>query len=151
MMKAIVAGCLAVVAIVYLAGCGPSSQYLQDGKLKQTIDDVNTNDKYVIGMGIGAAPKDSTDATQRKASSRNAAIVAAQYELVSRLKGVKIEGGVTVEKAMETDSKIKATVDDTIRGAEIVKTEWTSDDGCIVTLRLDKQGLAKQLGVKFEN
>jgi hypothetical protein len=140
---------LPVIAFI-LAGCGGGSQYLQDGKLKNTIEEINMTDRYVIAMGIGAAPKDSTDATQRKASSRNAAIVAAQYDLVSRLKGVKIEGGVTIEKAMETDSKIKASVDAEIKGAEVTKTEWTSDDGCIVTMKLDKEGLAKTLGVRFE-
>lgn len=149
-MKGILICVLGVVTVVYFVGCGGGSQYLQDGKLKSTIEEINVTERYVIAMGIGAAPKDSTDSTQRKASSRNAAIVAAQYDLVGRLKGIKIEGGVTIQKAMETDSKIQAIVDDSIKGAEVVKTEWTSDDGCVVTMRVDKEGLAKQLGVKFE-
>ncbi len=27
------------------------------------------------------------------------------------------------------------------KGAEVIKTEWTNDDGCVVTLRLDKKRL----------
>jgi hypothetical protein len=149
-MKKVIGLSLVLLLAIYLTGCGPSSQYLEGGKLKQTIESTNVEGRYIIGFGIGAAPKDSTDLTQRRASSRNAAIVAAQYELVSRIKGVRIEGGVTIEKAMETDSKIKATVDDVIKGAEIIKQEWTNDDGCVVTLRIDKEELAKQLGVKLE-
>ena len=34
-----------------------------------------------------------------------------------------------------------------IRGAEIIKSEWTQDDGCVVTLRLDKKKL-RAAGVK---
>lgn len=138
-----------VVLVVLSAGCG-GSKYIKEGKLKETIEEKPVSDRYITAIGIGAPAPDITNETQKKASSRNAAIVGAQYQLVSMLKGVKIQGGVTIEKAMETDSKIKATVDDSINGAEIVKTEWTSDNGCVVTLRLDKEGLAKNLGVKFE-
>jgi len=69
---------------------------------------------------------------------------------VGRIKGVKIEGGVTIQKAMETDSKISAVVNDSIMGAETTKTEWTADDGCVVTMRVDKEKLARQLNIKIE-
>lgn len=140
---------LGVVSLFLLAGCG-GSKYLKEGKVKDTIDEKPVTDRYITAIGIGAPAPDITNETQKKASSRNAAVVAAQYQLVSMIKGVKIQGGVTIEKAIETDSKIKATVDDSIRGAEIIKSEWTADGGCVVTLRLDKEGLAEKLGVKFE-
>lgn len=141
---------LGFVLLIAAAGCGPGSQYLDNGKLKNTIEEQNIGAKYIEVVGIGRTDPNITDATGRKAVSRNAAVVDAQYRLVAIVKGIKIEGGVTIERAMETDSKIKATVDDMIKGAETVKTEWATDDGCIVTMRLDKEGLAKQLGVKFD-
>ena len=131
-----------------LSGCGGSA-FVQDGKMKDIIQEQTLNDRYVEVVGMGRSDANLPDATGRRAVSRNAAVVDAQYRLVSILKGVKIEGGVTIEKAMETDSKVKATVDDSIRGATTTKTEWTADDGCMVTMRLDKEGLAKQLGVNF--
>ncbi|OGF48803.1 MAG: hypothetical protein A2044_05745 [Candidatus Firestonebacteria bacterium GWA2_43_8] len=149
-MKKLIAVGFVVALGLTIAGCGGGSQYLQDGKIKQTIDQTNETDKYLIAVGLGAPSKDATDSTQRKATSRNAAIVAAQYDLVGRVKGVKIEGGITIQKAMETDSKINAIVNDSIMGAEVSKTEWTSDDGCVITMRLDKQKLAQQLNTKFE-
>ena len=138
-----------IVCAAFLAGCG-GSKTIKEGKVKDTIEEKQVSDRYITVIGIGAAAADITNETQKKASSRNAAVVAAQYQLVSMLKGVKIQGGVTIEKAVETDSKIKAIVDDSIVGAEIVKSEWTSDGGCVITLRLDKEGLAQKLGVKFE-
>ncbi|OGF47029.1 MAG: hypothetical protein A2452_10030 [Candidatus Firestonebacteria bacterium RIFOXYC2_FULL_39_67] len=149
-MKKLVAIGFVVALTLTIAGCGGGSQYLQDGKIKQSIDQTNETDKYLIAVGLGAPSKDATDSTQRKATSRNAAIVAAQYDLVGRVKGVKIEGGVTIQKAMETDSKISAIVNDSVMGAEVSKTEWTADDGCIITMRLDKQKLAQQLNTKIE-
>jgi len=133
----------AIVTII--SGCGSGSKYLEDGKVKNTIDQTNELDRYIIAIGLGAPSKDVTETIQRKATSRNAAIVAAQYDLVGRIKGVKIEGGVTIQKAMETDSKISAVVNDSIMGAETTKTEWTADDGCVVTMRVDKEKLARQL------
>lgn len=148
MKKLIVTG-FALGFSLLLTGCG-GSQYLQDGKIKSTLDQTNETDKYLVAVGLGASSKDATDSTQRKATSRNAAIVAAQYDLVGRVKGVKIEGGITIQKAMETDSKINALVNDSILGAEVSKTEWTADDGCVITMRLDKEKLAKQLNKKIE-
>ena len=148
-MKKVLVVVFAMAIVLSLAGCG-GSQYLQDGKLKQTIDQTNELNNYIMAIGLGAPAKDATDSTQRKATSRNAAIVAAQYDLTGRVKGIKIEGGVTVQKAIETDSKISAIVNDSIIGAEVTKTEWTADDGCVITMRLDKEKLARQLNMKLE-
>lgn len=131
-----------------VAGCG-GSKNVKNGELKTTIE---ASDNYLEEIGIGAADSKMETATQRRATSRNAAIVAAQYQLTAKLKGVKVEGGVTIEKAMETNSKISATVDAMVKGAEITKTEWLNDDGCVVTVRLNKKVVEKELkdlGVKL--
>ena len=101
-------------------------------------------------MGIGAADSTLTNNTQRRATSRDAAIVQAQYEMLSYVKGVQLEGGITVEKAMETDSKVESYLKEVIKGAEVVKTEWTNDDGCVVTLRLDKKKI-EDAGLKLKS
>ena len=101
-------------------------------------------------VGIGAADSILTNLTQRKATSRNAAVVDGQYRLFSMVKGLKLVGGITVEKAVETDSKLQTIIDAEIKGAEEVKYEWTNDDGCVVTMRLDKKRLERLMGVQFE-
>ena len=140
---------MAVVAIGLLAGCGSKSAALKNGELKQTIEQTQDQGKFIEVMGIGAADPAMKTATQRKASSRNAATVDAEFQMVKKLKGVTVSGGVTIEKAMETDSKISTTVNDMVKGMETVKTEWTSDDGCVVTMRLSKDIIEKQLGIKL--
>jgi len=69
--------------------------------------------------------------------------------MLSVVKGVKLEGGITVEKAIETDSVLATSVNDTIKGAMLVRTNWTNDDGCVVTIRLSKKSL-KEAGLKIE-
>jgi hypothetical protein len=140
---------MAVVALGLLAGCGTKSAALKDGEIKQTIEQKEDMGKYIEVMGIGAADPAMKTATQRKASSRNAAVVDAEFQMVKKLNGVTVSGGVTVEKAMQTDSTIKTNVDSMVKGMETVKTEWASDDGCIVTMRLSKSVIEKQLGIKL--
>ena len=141
---------MAVVALGILAGCGGGSAALNNGEIKQTIEQTQDQGKYIEVMGIGAADPALKTATQRKASSRNAATVDGEFQMVKKLNGVTVEGGVTIEKAMETDSKIKTSVNAMVKGMETVKTEWTSDDGCVVTMRLSKMIIEKQLGIKLQ-
>jgi hypothetical protein len=66
------------------------------------------------------------------------------------VKGVTLKGGVKVERALETDSVLEASMEEVIRGAEIVKSEFTSDNGCVVTLRIPRERLEKLMKVQFE-
>jgi len=137
---------------VLLAACGPSNKsYVKKGEIQRTLDQQADRGKFYETTGIGAADSTLTNTTQRMATSRDAAIVQAQYEMLSIIKGVQVEGGHTVEKAMETDSKIETYLKELIRSAEVTKTEWTKDDGCVVTLRLDKKKLDSVPGLKVQS
>ncbi|MBI4051617.1 MAG: hypothetical protein HY400_03840, partial [Elusimicrobia bacterium] len=106
---------------------------------------------YIEAIGIGGADPSVTNSTQRRSLSRDAAIVKAQYEILSMIKGLQLTGGITVERAIETDSNLRTSLDAEIKGAEIMKNEWTNDDGCLVTLRLYKKRLNEILGGKLMN
>ncbi len=137
------------ILLGFFNACGGRS-YVKSGEIPKTINQEPEKSKYIETIGIGAADSTLKNTTQRKATSRDAAIVQAQYEMLSIVKGIQMEGGVTVQKAIETDSKLETTVKDTIRGSEVVKTEWTNDDGCVVTLRLNRKRLESMMGVKFK-
>jgi hypothetical protein len=137
------------VTIGALAGCSSGKSYVKSGEIQKTIVQEPEQKRYFETIGIGAADSTLNNTTQRKATSRDAAIVQAQYEMLSIIKGVQLEGGITVQKAMETDSHLETSIKEMIKGAEIVKTEWTNDDGCVVTLRLDKKKL-QETGLKLK-
>ena len=141
---------LTFLSLFGVLGCSHSNSYVKKGEIQKTITQQAETSRYIEAIGIGAADATLKNTTQRRATSRDAAIVQAQYEMLSYVKGVQLEGGMTVEKAMETDSKLESYLKEVIKGAEIVKSEWTNDDGCLVTLRLDKKKL-EGAGVKLKS
>ena len=144
------AAVLASVAGLFF-GCASnpnSGTVSKAGEIQREWVEEGITDNYIFARGIGAADQKLDNKTQRMATSRNASIVNAQYNMLSIIKGVKLEGGITVEKAMETDSVLATSIDATIKGAQVVRSEWTADDGCVIILRLGKKAL-KDMGLKM--
>lgn len=121
-----------------------------NGNIKKEWIEEGMDKDFIFAKGIGGADQNLTNRTQKMATSRNAAIVNAQYNILSFLKGINLAGGITVENAIEKDSEMKTKIDTIIKNAEIIRTEWTSDDGCVVSLRLSKKYL-KKLGLNIED
>lgn len=141
-----VIGCLTM-----LTACGGNvAGRVHKGTVDSVIDQKPDQRGYFEALGIGASDPSMTTDTQRKALARDAAIVKAQYELLSMIKGVTLEGGVTVQRAIETDSSLATRISAVIKDAEIVKSEFTSDNGCVVTLRLPKSKVEQSAGIKFK-
>ena len=149
-MKKLLVMLLSLGLIAGLTACAGVQTHTKGGELKKTMEGETQATDYIQTIGIGAADQKMENKTQRMATSRNAAIVMAQYEMVGIIKGLQIEGGVKVSQAMETDSSISALVNESVKGAEIMKTEWTKDDGCIVTMRLSKKRLATMLKMNLK-
>ena len=141
---------VAAVAVI-AAGCSSSPNkgtVASSGEIEREWVEEGITKNYVFARGIGAADQTLENKTQRMATSRNASIVNGQYNMLSFIKGVNLEGGITVEKAIETDSVLATKIDAVIKGAQVVRTEWTSDDGCVIVLRLPKKAL-KEAGIKL--
>lgn len=142
---------LVVLAVLGLmTGCAGIESRVKKGQMQETINQDPVRWRFVEAIGIGASDPALPSVTQRKALARDAAIVKAQYELLSMIKGVEVEGGITVDRALEKDSSLKTRLKETIRGAEILKSEFTSDNGCVVTLRLPTKRLETVLGLRFQ-
>jgi hypothetical protein len=132
-----------------LAGCGGVPARLRQGRVPDTLDEKPDRRNYIEAIGIGASDPALSTETQRRSLARDAAIVKAQYELLAMVKGVELEGGIRVDRALEKDSSLVTRLKETIRGAEVLKSEFTTDHGCVVTLRLPKRRLAELMGVEF--
>jgi hypothetical protein len=142
---------VAVLGVAMFSGCASNpdkSTVSKAGEIDREWVEQGITDHFIFARGIGAADQKMDNKTQRMATSRNASIVNAQYNMLSVIKGVKLEGGITVEKAMETDSVLATSIDATIKAAQVVRSEWTADDGCVVVLRLSKKAL-KDMGLKI--
>src|SRR5687767_2632890 len=104
-----------VAAVSLLAGCGGNKEYVKKGEIERTLDQEAIQKRYLEAIGIGAADSTLSNSTQRRATSRNAAIVAAQYEMLSMIKGIDLEGGIRVERAVETDSVLQTKINAAIK------------------------------------
>lgn len=133
-----------------MSSCSGVQSRVHKGSVDSVIDQRGAYGSYIEAIGIGASDPALPTETQRKSLARDAAIVKAQYELLSMVKGVTLEGGITVKRAIETDSSLETRLMETIKGAEIYKSEFTADNGCVVTLRLPKSRLETMMGVKFK-
>lgn len=126
---------LAVLIASLMTGCGGVQSRVRKGQVQSVIDQEQNHHGYIEAIGIGASDPGLASDTQRKSLARDAAIVKAQYEMLSMVKGVELEGGYTVERAIEKDSSLESRIQATIMGAEILKSEFTADNGCVVTMR----------------
>ncbi|UPT75543.1 MAG: hypothetical protein M0D55_07665 [Elusimicrobiota bacterium] len=141
---------IAVLAASLMTGCGGVQSRVTKGVVQTTINQDPDKGGYIEAIGIGASDPDLESDTQRKSLARDAAIVKAQYELLAMVKGVELEGGYTIERAIEEDSNLESRVHASIQGAEILKSEFTADNGCVVTMRLPKSRLKEMMGVAFK-
>lgn len=130
-----------------LIGCGNKAKAKsKGGEIQSTIDTPEAEtDRYIEFDGIGAADQTLTNTSQRKSLSEAAGRNVAIEKLTAYLKGMKVDATTTVEQAITTDQRIQTVVDTTIRGIATVKREWLNDDGCIVTIRLDKKKFIDQV------
>ena len=141
--------CYMSVAVLALAaaGCsGKAQAKVKKDEIARTMDtpDVET-DRYIEFDGIGAADQTIQNKSQKMSLSETAARKVAEEKMLAYLKGQQIDATTTVEQAMATDQKITGMISNTLRGAAVIKREWTSDDGCIMTIRLDKKKFKDQL------
>lgn len=140
-----------VVPVLFLAcacaGAPDKGTVSKTGEVEKEWVEEGITRNYIFARGMGAADQALENKTQRMATSRNASIVNGQYNMLSLIKGVQLEGGITVAKAIEADSVLATKINSVIKGAQVVRSEWTSDDGCVVVMRLSKTAL-NEAGLK---
>ncbi len=137
---------LALLAVL-LSGCASVPRATSGGKVLDLWGQVS-NKAYIRVRGIGATKPTAVGLTARRGASRDAALVAARYQLLSVIKGVKLEGGITMAQLMEKDSLIREIADEVVSGGDEVKTEWLADDGCVVTLELRRSKVERLINEK---
>lgn len=138
---------MTAAAVLLAAGCSSVRSRLANGKIPDVISEKPERGSYYEAIGIGAGDPALPTVTQRRSLARDAAIVKAQYELLSMIKGVELDGGYTVSRAISVDSKLATRVHDSVRGARVLKSEFTDDGGCVVTVRLPKEELRRETGL----
>jgi len=137
------------LCLVLLSGCASIPRATIQGQIADAWTQISTKE-YIRVRGIGAVDHGVHGPTRRRGLSRDAALVAARYNLLALIKGVRISGGITVAQLMEKDSLIREIANEVVSGGEEVVTEWTRDGGCVVTLELKRSKVEKLIQEKSE-
>ena len=133
-----------VLLFVVFSGCSGANRSLNKGVIKDIWTQASDSNTIRV-RGVGSAPDGIVNETQKRGLAREAALVNGRREALALLRGVKLTGGITIQKLMEKDSSVKELANAVILGMEEVQTEFTADSGCVVLLELKRDKLAKML------
>lgn len=133
-----------VLAMALGSGCAHDQRALTKGQVRD-VWSAQSDTEFVKVRGIGVAPQGTKGSTLKRGLARNAALVSARYELASLLKGVTLQGGLSVESLVEKDSRIREQMNQVISGAEEELTEFTADDGCVILVSISRAKIEKML------
>ena len=122
------------IALLPAVACHRVQSRVHDGKVDTVINQAPDRSAFIEAIGIAPA----TPCPRTRSARPYATAIVSVQKMLSMLRGVTLEGGITVERALETDSKLEARLKEVIRGAEVIKSEFTDDQGCVVTLRLPR-------------
>lgn len=101
---------------------------------------MGTSNRYIEFEGIGAVDPTITNRTQRRSLSESAGRKIAEEKMLAYLENQKIDP-TNVKAAIDPMNKRRKILSGTLRGVAVVKREWTKEDNCIVTIRLNKKKL----------
>jgi hypothetical protein len=111
----------------------PVVDVVGDGKIDWSKDQVRAR-------GVGFAPKSAKTPGQIAVLAREAALVAAERNLLKVIAGVHVTSETTVENLVLTQDTIRTRVNGLLRGAIIISEKPFGDDGYEVVLAVDLHG-----------
>lgn len=97
---------------------------------------VNWTRQIIYGKGIGVAPPSTESARQGRAVAIEAGLTVARGELLSIVRGVRIDGVSTVQDAMEANSVLESRVPGIVRGSQLVEVRELGGGAVEVTVAL---------------
>ena len=110
-------------------------------KAEGWIDD----DTYRIAAA-GVPNSKLSNKVQRRESSKRAAILNAQYQVLEKFKGSTIEGAAGMSDFESTGIAIAQEVGGVVKGGSVVSATYDDDDNCEIIYEVKAKGLKKKVG-----
>ncbi|HOT43314.1 MAG TPA: hypothetical protein PLM53_00735 [Spirochaetota bacterium] len=104
------------------------------------IDD----DTYQLAAA-GVPTKTLTNVVQRKEASKRAAILNAQYQVIEKFKGSKIEGASGMENFEMTGIAVAQELKAIAKGGSVKKVTWDEEQNCEIIYVVHAKGLKKKV------
>jgi hypothetical protein len=95
--------------------------------------------------GVGVPMRGYTGKTQRRQTARRAAILSAQYSVLEKFTGGRLEGAAGMKDFESTGTAVAQEVAGVIKGGSVVKETYNEEDDCEVIYEVKAKGLKKKV------
>jgi hypothetical protein len=142
---------LLAVSLIFAMGLMITFTSCAGGKLGGTVQgETFTSEGWIDDdtyrtTAVGIAKKTLTNKTQRRASAKTAAKLAAQYAVLEKFKGSKIEGAAGMSDFESTGIAIAQEVSGMVKGGSVVKETYNEEDDCEIVYEVKAKGLKKKV------
>jgi len=144
-MKKLIAIALVLTVGIVFTACGGGSKIggTVKGKTFKTEGWVNKN---TFRLAAAGAPKRTlTNKIARRESSKRAAILNAQYQVLEKFKGAKLEGATGMSDFEMTGIAIAQEVQGVVKGGSVQSVTYDAEDNCEIIYEVKAQGLQKKV------
>ena len=101
---------------------------------------VNWTRQIIYGKGVGVAPPSTESAQQGRSLAIEAGLAGARRELLSIVRGLRIDGASTVQDAMTANPVLESRVPGVVRGSQLVEVRELGGGAVEVTVALALTG-----------
>jgi hypothetical protein len=93
----------------------------------------------------GVPTKTLTNKVQRRESATRAAILNAQYQILEKFKGSKLEGAAGMSNFETTGIAIAQEVQGVVKGGSVQSVTYDAEDNCEIIYEVKAKGLKKKV------
>jgi len=114
------------------------------GKSYRTEGWIDANTYRIAAAGVPT--KTLTNKVQRRESAKRAAILNAQYQVLEKFKGSKIEGAAGMSNFEMTGMAVAQEIKGVVKGGSVRRVTYDDDDNCEIIYEVKAKGLKKKVG-----
>ncbi len=144
-MKKLIAIALVLTVGIAFSACGGGSKV--GGTVKgETFKTEGWADENTFRIAAAGAPKRTlTNKVARRESAKRAAILNAQYQVLEKFKGAKLEGATGMSDFEMTGIAIAQEVQGVVKGGSVFKVTYDAEDNCEIVYEVKAKGLKKKV------
>lgn len=144
MKKQFIVGLLVVMGVTFgLISCSPKMGGTVDGESFTTEGWIDDNTYRIAAAGV--ATRTLTNKVARRESSKRAAILNAQYQVIEKFKGSNIEGASGMSNFEMTGIAIAQELKAVSKGGAVKKVTWDAEDNCEIIYEVYSKGLKSKV------
>ena len=144
MKKYLLLAFIFAIAFTFIACGGGQKKLGGTVKGKTYVTEGWIDDNTYRIAAAGAPKRDLENRVQRRESSRRAAILNAQYQVLEKFKGARLEGASGMSDFEMTGMAVAQEVEGHIKNGSVRTATWDDEDNCEVIYEVKAKDLRKK-------